>query len=164
MRLRGLTVLLVTMLVLLIPATPAYALTSKDIEKELMCQCGCTMVVDVCDCETANQIRTKITEMMSQGQGKSQIVAYFVNQYGEKMLASPPKRGFNLVAWILPFAAVVVGGAALFFILKAWVRKGREGAEGVSVTLVQPVSVQESEEYRGRLQEELKKYKEEGSA
>ena len=162
MRLSGLAVLLVTMLVILIPATPAYALTSKDIEKELMCQCGCTMVVDVCDCETANQIRIKITEMISQGQGKSQIVDYFVKQYGEKMLSSPPKRGFNLVAWILPFASVAVGAAALFFILKAWVRKGREGTEGVSVTLVQPVSVQESEEYRGRLQEELKKYKEEG--
>ncbi|MEK7354567.1 MAG: cytochrome c-type biogenesis protein [Chloroflexota bacterium] len=163
MRLRGLAVLLVAMLVILVPATPAYALTSKDIQKELMCQCGCTMVVDVCECETANQIRAKITELMDQGQDKAQIIDYFVKQYGEKMLSSPTKKGFNLVAWILPFAAVAVGGTAIFFILRAWVLKGRSGSEQ-AVTLVQPVSAQESEEYRGRLAEELKKYKEEGSA
>ena len=102
MKLRVLTIVLVSVLAFVLPVTTAYALSSKDIQKELMCQCGCTMIVDVCDCETANQIRTKITELMDQGQGKTQIVAYFVGQYGEKMLASPTKKGFNLVAWILP--------------------------------------------------------------
>ncbi len=162
MKLSILVIMLFITLAVFLPATPAYALTSKEVEKELMCQCGCTMVVDVCDCETANQIRTKIKEMMSQGQGKSQIVAYFVKQYGEKMLASPPKSGFNLVAWILPFAAVVVGATALFFILRAWALKGKRSAEE-TLNLLQPVSSQETEEYRGRLQEELKMYKEEGS-
>ncbi len=163
MRLRGLTVLLVTMLVIIVPVTPAYALSSKDIQKELMCQCGCTMIVDVCDCDTANQIRAKITEFMDQGQGKDQILAYFVGQYGEKMLASPPKKGFNLVAWILPFAVVAAGSVALFFILRTWSRKGKRGTEE-TVTLLHPVSTQETDEYRGRLEEELKMYKEEGSA
>lgn len=162
MRLKGLTILLIAVLALLVPATPVYAISSKDIQKELMCQCGCTMIVDVCDCETANQIRAKITELMNQGQGKDQILAYFVGQYGEKMLASPTKKGFNLVAWILPFAAVLASGAALFFILRAWVLKGRGGTEE-TVTLVQPVSAQETEEYRGRLIEELKMYKEDDS-
>ena len=161
MRLKVLTVLIIGLLVLLAPANPAYALSSKDIQKELMCQCGCTMVVDVCECETANQIRTKITELMNQGQDKAQIVDYFVKQYGEKMLASPTKKGFNLVAWILPFASVAVGGTSLFFVLRAWARKGERGTEA-TITLVQPASVEETEEYRGRLQEELKMYKEEG--
>ena len=160
---RGLKILLVALLAIMVPVTPAYALSSKDIQKELMCQCGCTMIVDVCDCDTANQIRAKITEFMDQGQGKDQILAYFVGQYGEKMLASPPKKGFNLVAWILPFAAVAVGGISLFFILRAWARKGKIGNEE-TVTLLQPVSAQESEEYHRRLKEELKMYKEEGSA
>ncbi len=164
MRLRVLAILLAGVLALMGQATSAYALTSKDVEKELMCQCGCTMVVDVCDCETANQIRAKITEMMNQGQSKDQIVGYFVKQYGEKMLSSPPKKGFNLIAWVVPFAAVVVGGTSLFFVLRAWARKGRSGVEEASVTLLQPVSVQESEEYRGRLEAELKRFKEEGSA
>ena len=57
--------------------------------------------------------------------------------------------------------AVAVGGTSLFFVLRAWARKGKRGAEE-TVTLLQPVSAQETEEYRGRLQEELKMYKEEG--
>ena len=147
-------------LVLAAPSPAAFALTSKDIERELMCQCGCTMVVDVCDCDTANQIRTKIAGMIDQGQGKDQIVASFVAQYGEKMLSAPTKKGFNLVAWVGPFVAVLAGGTALFFILRAWTRKGRKAEE--AVTLEPPVSVEESAEYRGRLEAELQKFKEEG--
>lgn len=155
--------LAVPVLASLVMAAPAYAFSSKDVQKELMCQCGCTMVVDVCDCDTANQIRAKITEFMDQGQSKDQIVAYFVSQYGEKMLSSPPKKGFNLVAWVVPFAAVIVAGTGLYFILRAWAGKGKRGIEETTVT-VEPVTAQETEEYRGRLEEELRKYKEEGSA
>jgi cytochrome c-type biogenesis protein CcmH len=163
MRLRVLAVLLLSLLLFLASATPVYALTSKEVEKQLMCQCGCTMVVDVCDCETANQIRAKITEMINQGQDKDQIVGSFVTQYGEKMLSSPPKTGFNLIAWVVPFAAVAVGGTALFFILRVWARKGRSEVEE-AVSLVTPVSAEETEEYRGRLEAELKRFQEEGSA
>lgn len=159
MRLRRLLLLVVMPVSFtLITATPAYAFSSKDVQKELMCQCGCTMVVDVCDCDTANQIRAKITELMDQDQSKNQIVAYFVGQYGEKMLAAPTKTGFNLVAWVVPFAAVIVAGTALYFILRAWARKSKKGL-AETVAMAQLVSVAETNEYRGRLEEELKKYK-----
>lgn len=98
----------------------------------------------------------------NQGQSRDQIIGYFVGQYGEKMLSSPPKNGFNLIAWVVPFGAVAVGSTALFFILSAWARKGRGGDEK-EVPLVQPVSTQESAEYQGRLEAELKRFKEEGS-
>ncbi|MBI2859368.1 MAG: cytochrome c-type biogenesis protein CcmH [Chloroflexi bacterium] len=141
--------------------TQAYAVTSKDVERELMCQCGCTMVVDVCDCETANQIREKIALMIGEGQDKGQIVAYFVGQYGEKMLSAPTKKGFNLVAWIVPFAAVLVGGTGLFFILRAWVRKGH-GQEEAEPVAVEPVTAEVTAEYKHRVADELKRFKQEG--
>ena len=145
-----------------LPAGSAYALTSRDIERELMCQCGCTMVVDVCDCDQAVQIRALISEKIGQGQSKDQIINFFVAKYGEKMLSSPPKKGFNLVAWIGPFAAVLAGGTALFFVLRTWARKGRAGAQE-SVVLMVPESPQESETYRIRLEDELRRFREEGS-
>lgn len=163
MRLKMLSGLAGSILTLILLATPVYAaLSSKDIEKELMCQCGCTMVVDVCDCETANQIRTKIAELMNQGQNKDQIVAYFVGQYGEKMRSSPAKKGFNLVAWVVPFAAVVAGSTGLYFILRAWTRKGKTVKVPTDVIPVRRLSEEEAEEYRDRLAEELKRIKEEG--
>ena len=162
MKLRIIAILLAAMLAIVALATPVYAaVASKDVEKQLMCQCGCTMVVDVCDCETANQMRDKIAELIGQGQDKNQIVAYFVGEYGEKILSAPTKKGFNLVAWVVPFAAVIIGGTALYFILRAWARRGKGCGEEVAAAL--PVSVEESEEYRDRLQSELKRFKEEGS-
>ena len=162
MKLRIIAILLAALLAIVALATPVYAaVASKDVEKQLMCQCGCTMVVDVCDCETANQMRDKIAELIGQGQDKNQIVAYFVGEYGEKILSAPTKKGFNLVAWVVPFAAVIIGGTALYFILRAWARKGR--GEGGEVAVALPVSVEESDEYRDRLLSELKRFKEEGS-
>ncbi len=164
MKLRlALLTLLMTLFVGLVPAGRAYAVTSKEVERELMCQCGCTMVVDVCDCEQANQIRTQIKEMMGQGQGKDAIVAYFIGKYGEKMLSSPSKKGFNLVAWIGPFAAVLAGGTALFFVLRNWAKRGKARPQE-SVVLLKPDSPEESEAYRLRLEDELRRFREEGSA
>ena len=164
MRIRVLLSLLAAVFTLVVLVTPVYAaLSSKDVEKELMCQCGCTMVVDVCDCETANQIREKIAGFINQGQSKDQTVGYFVSQYGEKMLSSPAKKGFNLVAWVVPFAAVVAGGTGLFFILKNWTRRGKSGGDEEGLIPVLQVSEEEAEEYRDRLAEELKRFKEEGS-
>lgn len=163
MRFKVLSALAVPILTIILFAVPAYAaLNSKDIERELMCQCGCTMVVDVCDCETANQIRAKIAELLDQGQNKEQIVSYFVGQYGEKMRSSPAKKGFNLVAWVVPFAAVVAGGTGLFFVLRTWTRKGAMTDESMDVVPVRRLSEEDSEEYRERLAEELKRIKEEG--
>lgn len=162
MKLRALVIPIALLLALFLPTTAVYAaLTSKDIEKELMCQCDCTMVVDVCECETANQIRARITEMIDQGQNKGQIIAYFVNQYGEKILSSPPKKGFNLVAWIVPFAAVAAGGTALFFILRAWARRGKSLKAPEEFPTEQSATVAETDDYRRRLEDELKKFREE---
>ena len=162
MKLRLLVILMALLLAIVVPTAAYAAVTSKEIEKELMCQCGCTMVVDVCDCDTANQIRAKIADLIGQGQDKNQIIASFVSQYGEKMLSSPTKKGFNLVAWIVPFAAVAAGGTALFFILKVWARRGKTEGAVEEVALTESVSALEAEGYRGRLEDELKKFKEEG--
>jgi cytochrome c-type biogenesis protein CcmH len=162
MRLRLPLILLAVILAVIIPVTGALALSSKDVEKELICQCGCTMVVNVCDCGTAGEIRTKISELIDQGQNKGQIIDYFVGKYGEAMLASPSKKGFNLVAWILPFVAVAAAGAAVFFILKTWVLKGKAGSQEMEIISI-PMAGDEIDEYRGRLEEELRRFKEEGT-
>ncbi len=153
------------LLVMFFPMRPVYAadLVTKDIEGELMCQCGCTMVVDVCECETANQMREKITGMIGDGQDKDEILEAFVNQYGEDILSSPPKKGFNLVAWLGPFVIVIAGGTGLFFLLRSWVRRGKTklALAGSEVSL-QPLTADEVEGYRSQLEAELKQFREEG--
>src|SRR3972149_646508 len=55
---------------------------------EVMCQCGCSYTVNACagamQCDVSEQMRTLIATKVAQGQGRQEIVAYFVSQYGEK--------------------------------------------------------------------------------
>ncbi len=47
--------------------------------------------------------------MLNQGMGQREIIGFFRAKYGEKILSAPTREGFNLVAWIMPFAAVFAG-------------------------------------------------------
>ena len=71
----------------------------------------------------SNSIKDKIRELMKKGDSDEKILLYFVERYGEWILRSPSKSGFNLVLWILPGAGILIG---LFIVLirsKNWVRQ-----------------------------------------
>ena len=161
MKLRAMVISIIVLLSLFLSATVTYAdSTSKDIEKELMCQCGCVMVVDVCECNTAHQMRARIAKLIEQGQDRNQTIASFVSQYGEKILASPAKKGFNLIVWIVPFAAVAAGGIALFFMLRIWAAKGKALKVSKELPLAPPSSSVDTDGYHDQLDAELKKFRE----
>lgn len=128
--LMSLIFILVLLALLLHPAQRALADTSDEIQAGLICQCGCTMVVADCECDTANAMRDGISEFIAQGMTKDEILAAFVAQYGETVLAEPTKKGFNLAAWILPISALVAGAGLIAILLTFWIRarKGREAA------------------------------------
>ena len=98
-----------------------------------------------------------ITKKLGEGMSETQVVQYFVSEYGEQVLASPTKKGFNLVAWILPFAVILVGAAIIWLALKKWVWQGN--AEQPEAT---PATEIEDEKYKLRLEQELKRFGEGG--
>lgn len=95
-----------------------------DIAGQLACQCGCGLTALACggamQCDVGDQMVALIRTKVDQGESKEQILAYFVSQYGEKVLAAPTRKGFNLTAWVTPFLAVAVGGMVVFFVLRSW--------------------------------------------
>ncbi len=116
---------------------PAMAGVEVDqIAANIMCQCGCTMILNTCTCGTSDQMRAVIREKLDQGQSPQQIIDYFVEQYGEKVLSAPTKQGFNLTAWTLPFIAIAVGGAGITFLLRQWV--GRQRRAPLSIPAATP--------------------------
>ena len=92
-RMRKCFVLISIILIVLIinacaPASADPALV-RDTSNELMCTCSCEIVLSNCDCPTATELTALIEKKLSQGQSKEQIIQYFVEQYGEQVLAAP---------------------------------------------------------------------------
>lgn len=114
---------LVAVAVVPVPAAPPPS--QHDLEESLTCQCGCGLTVHACNhinCSSAEPIKREIAERIARGETKEQILAAFVERYGEKVLSSPTFRGFNWFAWITPFAAVLLGGTALAMAIRRRVR------------------------------------------
>lgn len=82
------------------------------LSRQLMCP--------VCDGQTLDQSQAQLSEDMKavirtkieDGETNAEIRAYFVERYGEIVLASPEAEGFNLIAWLVP-GLIFVAGAAL---------------------------------------------------
>jgi len=82
-----------------------------EVTKDLVCLCGdagCpNLIVATCSCDDAHRITQDVQARLDAGKTKEQILAEFVSEQGERVLAAPPRRGWkNLTAWLLPFAMV----------------------------------------------------------
>lgn len=84
------------------------------VAKGLYCPVCPGVPLDVCDTQACEQWRALIKERLSQGQNAAQIEAYFVEQYGERVLGAPRAEGLNLLVYVLPAFAVSAGAAALY--------------------------------------------------
>jgi cytochrome c-type biogenesis protein CcmH len=106
----------------------------------------------VCGTQACAQWRDLIREKLSQGWSEAQIKQYFVDQYGDRVLATPPARGLNWLVYLVPPAAIAVGVYILFRALKAWKQPVSQAAVSG-----EPASPSAKDEYILRLEEELRK-------
>ena len=97
--------------------------TNDQVSQSLTCQCGCGLTVANCNmptCSFSVPTRTEIDNMIGKGMGRAQIIAFYRHKYGEKVLSAPTAEGFNLLAWTMPFIALVVGGGLIVFAFGRW--------------------------------------------
>ncbi|MGH2994820.1 MAG: cytochrome c-type biogenesis protein [Gaiellaceae bacterium] len=101
--------------------------TLAELERELVCP-TCNTTLGLSNAPVADRMRALIRERIAAGASESEIKAELVAQFGEGVLAAPPKEGFNLLAWLLPLAGGAVAVAVLAFALRRW-SSGRADAE-----------------------------------
>ncbi len=136
------------------------SLTVDSIGSQLMCPCGCGLTVISCNhdvCGPRDAILASVRQQIGQGRSEKQIIDSQVAQYGEVVLAAPTKEGFNLTAWVTPFAALLVGAVVIYFALRAWVFQGRK-----PVPQRLRINEAEQDEYRKRLDRELEEFSRKG--
>jgi cytochrome c-type biogenesis protein CcmH len=118
------------------------------IAKKLYCPVCPNTPLDVCETQACQDWRAQIRDQLTKGWTEDQIIDYFVNQYGERVLAEPQRTGFTSLVWLLPVIAVLLGVWVAYEILKSW--RSKEPAVTPS-----PVRPQVAPEVMARIEKEL---------
>jgi len=94
-----------------------------ELENEVMCTV-CHQLLSQSQSAFADGVRKQIQDKHDLGWSKQRTLDWLVQQYGEEVLAAPPKHGFDLLAWVIP-AVVLVGGAGIAAALAMSWSRGR---------------------------------------
>ena len=100
-----------------------FSVRFRKLSDELRCPTCQGLSIKDSDAGFSNSIKDKIRELMKDGKSDKEILAYFVKRYGEWILRSPTKTGFNLVLWLLPIVGIFFGLIFVLFRSKSWVRQ-----------------------------------------
>ena len=92
-----------------------------------MCPVCPAETIDQAQVPLARQMRQIVRDMLAQGATQEEILDFFAQRYGQDVLASPPKSGLNLVAWIFPLAGVAAALAAGALVLRAMSARRNNG-------------------------------------
>ena len=98
-------------------ATPAQV---KEIAENLVCLCGtCNREsLSTCLCNHGQSERDRISREIDRGKATNEIIKDFRDEFGDVVLASPPAEGINLLAWIAPITALLLGAIILRLFIK----------------------------------------------
>ncbi len=105
--------------------------TEKELYRSLICMCGTCgrQLVGVCACGYAAQMREEISNLVNQGKTKEDVIQYYIAKYGsQEPLAAPIDKGFNRLAWFLPYLVGVGGAVAVGLVAIRWSRRPARAA------------------------------------
>ena len=90
---------------------------------EMICSCGCNQVLLECNhvgCPASEGMRNELIAGIDKGDNDNLILQSFVQKYGPTVLAAPSAQGFNRVAWIMPFAVLLLGIMGTMLLVRKW--------------------------------------------
>ncbi len=128
-------------LLLALPSGATGAASEEEVQHvatQLRCPVCQNLSVADSPSEMAKEMRGLIRDRLERGETREEVMAYFVSKYGEWILLSPRPSGFNLIVWILPFAAVLAGAVAIFAVVRHWNARARVRAAGMAAPSPDP--------------------------
>jgi cytochrome c-type biogenesis protein CcmH/NrfF len=128
---------------------------AKQIGGKFMCMCGCSQVLTECNhvgCSVSASMLKELNQSLAHGDSEDAITQMFVQEFGTKVYAEPPKSGFSLVAWALPSIYLFVGTGVVIFVISRWLKRSAQqaapagGVPGISAELLARARAQASRE------------------
>ena len=124
-------VYILTLFAMLMPCFTASAQSDNPVSddevnrlaEELYCPVCENVPLDVCPTKACAQWRELIREKIALGWSDEQIKSFFAEQYGNQVLAAPPRSGLNWVIYLLPIIIIAAGALAVIRVLRSSQRK-----------------------------------------
>ena len=124
------------------------------VAKKLYCPVCPNTPLDVCETQACKDWRAQIRDQLAAGWNEQQIMDYFVQQYGERVLGEPQRSGFTSMVWVLPLIAVLLGLVIVWQVLRSW--RSKNAGQATPSVSVSPASDQISPELWALVEKELK--------
>jgi cytochrome c-type biogenesis protein CcmH len=68
-------------------------------------------------------MRDELTAAVTRGDSDNNVLQWFIQTYGTTVLTVPTDHGFNRIAWIMPYLALVLGIGLVVFIVAVWKKR-----------------------------------------
>jgi cytochrome c-type biogenesis protein CcmH len=125
----------------------------SEIGHQTMCICGCNQILLECNhvgCPASDGMRNELMASVTRGDSDSLVEQGFVQKYGPTVLAAPTARGFDRVAYIMPFVALILGFGLIVLVIRAWKNRPAPAlADGLH-----PIRGAELEQFRDQARKE----------
>lgn len=130
--------------------------TLDQVGDQVYCQCGCVTTLNHCphlpsQCQSRAAMQGVILNDIQQGKDDKGILADLVDQYGVRVLASPPSSGFNFTVWLLPGVGLLIGLIIVLILVRRWRRKVLSDRAAPDSASVDPKIMAAVEEEMGRI-------------
>jgi cytochrome c-type biogenesis protein CcmH len=99
---------------------------AKRLGGKLICMCNCNQILTACNhvgCTVSTTMLKELDQRVARNDSDDLTLQSFVQEYGEKVLAEPPSKGFNSLAWYIPGIAFVLGLGLVTLVISSWRRR-----------------------------------------
>jgi cytochrome c-type biogenesis protein CcmH/NrfF len=123
----------------------------NDLGHRMMCTCGCAQLLGECNhvgCPNSSGMRDELSAAIANGSSDKEILAAFSAKYGATVLAAPTMEGFNLVAWIAPFAVFGAATLGTVLLVRRWTADKTQSAVGPDLASLDLASLDPAEQAR----------------
>ena len=130
---------------------PSLEEQAQALDKQLMCPVCPSETIDQSRVELAKQMRAIVRERLADGESEQEIKDFFVDRYGDNVLAAPPARGFNIVVWVVAGLVFPIAAACLVLALRVMRRRG----ETIPAPAQPKVNTKKMETYLSKVDDEM---------
>ena len=113
----------VAAIALLMMGSASTAVRYNDLGHKMMCVCGCNQILIECNhlgCPDSERMLGELRASIAGGSNDDTILTAFQEKYGPTVLAAPMLTKFNIIAWIVPPAVLILGIAATAVLVRRW--------------------------------------------